>query len=301
MGVLEHGQWQASKSADQLSHEDSFSGEIKPEPGRYHLYVSKACPFAHRPWLVIRLLGLDDAITVSSVAAVRHDQGWEFSQNSPDPILNSRYLTDVYTRSAPQFTGRVSVPVLWDKVENKIVCNDSARLATELATNWTRLATQSHTLLPEHLTEDIADLNLWLHKNINRRVYQAGFATSQEVYDQEVSVFFDAMDTLEKRLETAEYLMGSQLTLPDLFLFPTLIRLETVYAVHFRANRKALNDYPALSRYMQAMLSRPALRETIHMRHIMEHYYLSHRHINPFGIIPVGPRPDWIQSYGLMD
>lgn len=301
MGVLENGIWYADKSAEQLSHEDTFLSTIQPEANRYHLYVSNACPFAHRPWLVIQQLGLDAAITVSSVAAIRDENGWAFSEKNSDPINQDDYLRSLYIRSAADYSGRVSVPILWDKYNNKIVCNDSAQLATTLATNWLMLATRKSELVPKPLANSVKELNEWLHKNINRKVYQVGFATVQEDYDREVTALFDALAVLEKRLESSTYLFGSELTLSDLFLFPSLVRFETVYAVHFRANKTTLRDYPSLYRYMLNLLTREELRNTIHMRHILQHYYLSHRHINPFGVIPVGPRPEWIKQYGLMN
>lgn len=300
MGVLENGLWLADKSVEQLSHEDTFQGLIEPEEGRYHLYVSQACPFAHRPWLVLQLLGLDNAISVSTVAAIRHDNGWEFSPGAPDPLHHRDYLHSLYVSTDANFTGRVSVPVLWDKHESRIVCNDSAKLATTLATDWMGLAANPYELVPGTHADDITGLSQWLHENINRKVYQAGFATGQADYDSAVDVLFEALAVLEKWLSSSTYLMGDRLTLPDLFLFPTLVRFETVYAVHFKANRMALSDYPMLYRYMLNLLSRSELRETIHMRHILEHYYLSHRHINPFGIIPTGPRPSWVEQYALM-
>ena len=301
MAVLENGVWYQDKGADELTHEDTFSTDIQPEPWRYHLYVSAACPFAHRPWLVIQTLGLDKAISISSVAAVRDENGWAFSKDDPDPVSQEAWLRTLYVRTRPDFTGRVSVPVLWDKKEQKIVCTDSAKLAETLATGWTSLALNDIDLIPASRASEIEELNAWLHKYINRRVYQVGFATSQQDYDREVAVLFSALQTLNDRLDTSLYLNGDEMTLSDLFLFPSLVRFETVYAVHFRANARPLSSFPALYRYMLNLLARDAFRQTIHMNHIHQHYYLSHRHINPTGIIPVGPRPEWINRYELMD
>lgn len=301
MAVLKNGIWYPDEYADALTHEDTFSAEILPETGRYHLYVSGACPFAHRPWLVIQALGLKDAISVSSVAAVRDDNGWAFSEENPDPVNHEAWLRSLYVRTAADFTGRVSVPVLWDKQEQRVVCNNSAKLAATLATDWSSLAHNKTELIPESRAREIGELNTWLHQNVNRRVYQAGFATTQQDYDREVNVLFDALKTLNDRLETSLYLCGEEITLPDLFLFPSLVRFETVYAVHFRANIRPLSSFTALYRYMLNLLALEALRETVHMDHIHRHYYLSHRHINPSGIIPAGPRPAWIQEYGLMN
>ncbi|MGZ0130081.1 glutathione S-transferase C-terminal domain-containing protein [Klebsiella quasipneumoniae subsp. similipneumoniae] len=300
MAVLENGIWYANKSLDALTHEDTFTNEILPEAGRYHLYVSGACPFAHRPWLVIKSLGLDDAISVSSVAAVRDDNGWAFSSESPDPVNHEAWLRSLYVRTASDFTGRVSVPVLWDRQEEKIVCNDSAKLAAALATDWKSLARNATELLPASFASEIGEMNIWLHTNINRRVYQVGFAASQEDYDREIAALFDALETLDKRLTTTLYLFGDELSLSDLFLFPSLVRFETVYAVHFRANIRPLQSFEALYRYMLNLLTRQNFRQTLDMHHIHQHYYLSHRNINPAGIIPAGPRPVWMKNLGLI-
>lgn len=299
MAVLDNGIWYANKSADALTHEDTFTGEILPQAGRYHLYVSGACPFAHRPWLVIQTLGLDEAISVSSVAAVRDDNGWSFSNENPDPVNHETWLRSLYIRTAADFTGRVSVPVLWDKQDGKIVCNDSAKLAAALATDWKSLARNTAELLPASFAGEIEEMNAWIHSNINRRVYQVGFAPRQEDYDNEVAVLFEALETLDKRLATSLYLLGDELTLSDLFLFPSLVRFETVYAVHFRANIRPLQSFESLYRYMLNLLTRKDFSQTLDMHHIHQHYYLSHRHINPTGIIPAGPRPEWVRRYGL--
>ncbi|WP_342609155.1 glutathione S-transferase C-terminal domain-containing protein [Vibrio tritonius] len=299
MGVLEQGLWRPTKTIDQLSHEDTFSNDVVAESGRYHLYVSKACPFAHRPWLVIKLLGLDDVISVSTVASVRHGEGWEFTDESPDPILNSNDLKSLYVHSNHTYSGRVTVPILWDKKENKIVSNDSAKLAYIFATQWQHLGNNPIELVPSKLIEEIEAMNEWLHKNINRRVYQAGFATQQDVYERETQTLFESLDNLEQKLSHSNFVLGDKMTLSDLFLFPTLIRFETVYEVHFKANLRMLREYPSLYQYMQNMLSINSLRKTIDMSHILEHYYLSHRHINPSGLIPLGPRPKWLDVFDI--
>lgn len=301
MAVLENGSWYPNMSADTLTLEDTFSGKVLPQAGRYHLYVSAACPFAHRPWLVIQTLGLDEVISVSSVAAIRDDNGWAFSKENPDPVNQEAYLRSLYVHSKSDFTGRVSVPALWDKQNREIVCSDSAALAETLATDWKTLARNSIDLFPASLASEVEELNAWLHSNINRRVYQVGFATSQEDYEREVAVLFEALEILDDRLATTLYLFGNELTLSDLFLFPSLVRFETIYAVHFKANSRPLETFSALYRYMLNLLTRESFRQTVHMHHIHQHYYLSHRHINPTGIIPAGPRPEWLKQFGLMD
>ncbi|WP_288821211.1 glutathione S-transferase C-terminal domain-containing protein [uncultured Leclercia sp.] len=293
MGVLENGVWKADKDAEELAREDVLTRDIKPASGRYHLYVSQACPFAHRPWLVISMLGLENSISVSSVAPRRYDRGWEFSPDYPDPLGISETLAGIYTRSRKDYSGRVTVPVFWDRKHGTIASSDSASLAEELASNWLTLADRPITLIPEALRENIMSLNRWLHENLNRRVYQVGFAVTQDGYDAENAVLFNALGNLEKRLTGVKYLHGSALTLSDLFLLPSLVRFEAVYAIHFKANTQALSEFTSLYSYMLRMLDLPGVRETLNLPHIKEHYYFSHRHLNPAGIIPAGPNLPW--------
>ncbi|ORM78872.1 glutathione S-transferase C-terminal domain-containing protein [Pantoea eucrina] len=294
MAVLENGVWNPQKDVSELTHTDILSEDILPEAGRYHLYVSRACPFAHRPWLVIAVLGLDHAIGVSSVAARRYDKGWEFDVVNQDSINGSATLADIYVQSKPDYSGSVTVPVMFDRQSGHVASTDSASLALTLATEWKSLGQRPLTLVPAELRQEAESLNEWLHVNVNRRVYQVGFAKQQSEYDSACEALFSAFDELENRMRTGLYLMGDTLTLPDLFLLPTLVRFEAVYALHFKANTRSLTQMPHLYDYMLRMLDVPGVRDTIDMEHIKLHYYFSHRHINPTGIVPAGPCLSWL-------
>lgn len=293
MAVLEKGIWYPNKEANNLSYEDSFELPKAAEQGRYHLYMSFACPFAHRPYLVINYLGLNNAITVSSVAAKRYSDRWLFDDFNADPLYSSQNLVELYQRANPNYTGRVTVPVLWDKQEHTIVGNDSSSIAMELATKWLPLAKNKVELVPNSLREEIEKLNEWLHLNVNRKVYHVGFATDQAEYDQASDTLFDAMGQLDRRLNQTCYLHGSNITLSDLFLLPTLVRFEAVYEVHFKANKEPLKNFENLYRYMLDLLSQESIRKTIDIEYMKQHYYFSHKHINPYGIVPAGPAISW--------
>ncbi|MCG7587496.1 glutathione S-transferase C-terminal domain-containing protein [Photobacterium sp. OFAV2-7] len=293
MAVLEQGTWYPNKEVNELSYEDSFELPQTAEQDRYHMYMSLACPFAHRPYLVINFLGLNDTITVSSVAAKRYDDGWLFDDVHSDPLYNAGDLVKLYQRANPIYTGRVTVPVLWDKHTHTIVGNDSSEIAIELATNWLPLAKYQHELVPNNLRTDIKALNEWLHINVNRKVYHVGFATEQADYDRASTTLFEALEQLDTRLSQSPYLFGTTVTLSDLFLLPTLVRFEAVYEVHFKANKKPLKAFENLYRYMLDLVIIKRIRETIDIEYMKQHYYFSHKHINPNGIIPAGPDINW--------
>lgn len=293
MAVLEKGIWNEQKEVADLTLEDSFKNNIESTAGRYHLYMSYACPFAHRPLLVINYLGLNDAISFSSVAAKRYSDGWLFDDQNPDPIYKQQNLAALYLRAKADYTGRVTVPILWDKLNNTIASNDSSNLAMELATNWLSMATNKVELVPSYLKEDIERLNSWLHQNVNRKVYHVGFAKSQHEYDSASDTLFNALTKLDETLSKSTYLHGSVITLSDLFLLPTLVRFEAVYEVHFKANKKPLKAFTHLYRYMLGLLKIESIRATIEIEHMKEHYYFSHAHINPHRIIPAGPEITW--------
>jgi len=293
MAVLDKGVWHPNKEEDELSVVDSFNLPEAIETGRYHLYVSLACPFAHRPYLVINYLGLEHAVSVSSVAAKRYSGGWLFDDNNPDEVNSTQTLVALYQKANPTYSGKVTVPILWDKQKNNIVGNDSADMAMEFATNWLPLAKNKVELVPEHLREDISSLNDWLHLNVNRKVYHVGFATDQSSYDAASEVLFDALEQLNVRLGKSLYLHGNEITLSDLFLIPTLVRFEAVYEVHFKANKKQLNSFEHLYRYMLDLVSITRIRETVDLDYMKLHYFFSHKHINPTGIVPAGPEITW--------
>lgn len=293
MAVLEKGTWNEQKEIADLSFEDSFNSHIESTAGRYHLYMSYACPFAHRPLLVINYLGLNDAISFSSVAAKRYSDGWLFDGQNPDPIYEQQNLAALYLRAKADYTGRVTVPILWDKLNNTIASNDSSNLAMELATNWLSMATNKVELVPSNLKGDIERLNRWLHQNVNRKVYHVGFAKSQHEYDSASDTLFNALTKLDETLSKSNYLHGSVITLSDLFLLPTLVRFEAVYEVHFKANKKPLKAFTHLYRYMLDLLNVESIRATVEIEHMKVHYYFSHAHINPHRIIPAGPEITW--------
>ena len=225
MAVLDKGKWYPNKDVSELSKEDSFHLPEIAAAGRYHLYMSYACPFAHRPYLVINLLELDHVITTSSVAAKRYSDGWLFDNENPDAINGAQNLVELYQQANPNYSGRVTVPVLWDKQQKAIVGDDSSSMAMDLATKWLPLAKNPIELVPENLKEDIASLNNWLHVNVNRKVYQVGFATDQTSYDIATEVLFDALEQLNVRLGKSRYLHGGEMTLSDLFLLPSFTLL----------------------------------------------------------------------------
>jgi len=293
MAVLDQGVCCPNKDASELTYEDSFDLPEVTAENRYHLYMSLACPFAHRAYLVISFLGLGHAISVSSVAAKRYGDGWVFDQDHPDLINNTQGLVELYQKANPVYTGRVTVPVLWDKAQANIVGNDSSAMAMELATKWLPMAKNQHNLVPSALKEPITDLNDWLHQRINRKVYHVGFATDQATYDSSSEQLFTALAQMDKRLSQSRYLHGDVVTLSDLFLIASLVRFEAVYEVHFKANKQPLNAFKHLYGYMLDLVSIASIRATIDIDYIKLHYFFSHKHINPTGIVPTGPTINW--------
>lgn len=293
MAVLDKGVWYPNKEASELAMEDSFHLPEGIEADKYHLYMSYACPFAHRPYLVINYLGLEHAISVSSVAAKRYADGWLFDDKNPDVINATNTLVELYQQANASYSGRVSVPILWDKHNKKIVGNDSSAMAMELATKWLPLAKNPVQLVPDNIKAEVTELNEWLHLNVNRKVYHVGFATDQATYDAASVVLFESLEQLNTRLGQSRYLHGEQVTLSDLFLLPTLVRFEAVYEVHFKANKKPLKAFEHLYRFMLDLVSIAKVRETIDIEYMKEHYYFSHKHINPYGIVPAGPDITW--------
>lgn len=297
MAVLDKGVWHPNKEETELTSVDRFQTSAIVEAGRYHLYMSLACPFAHRPLLVINYLGLQDAISVSSVAPEREQDGWLFDSQYPNPINDSATFVALHQKANPRYSGKATVPVLWDKQTHTIVCNGSAAMALDFATNWLPLAKTPSELVPTDnksgIKKDILHMNKWLHQNVNRKVYQVGFAKNQSDYDTASEVLFDALEQLNARLAKNQYLHGQNITLSDLFLLPTLVRFEAVYEVHFKANKKPLKAFEHLYQYMLKFMAMPVFRETVDIDYMKRHYYRSHRHINPMGIVPSGPEIVW--------
>ncbi len=277
-----------------------FQGWIDPNAqadfpaasGRYHLYMSKACPWCHGVDLVLMLKGLRQAIGITWMDPVMSEDGWVIDQSSFDEtagIPRDRNLYQVYQRAAPAHTGAITVPLLLDTHSGQIVSTDSADIMRMLNTAFTD-ATEPD-LYPAEIAAEIDRLAEIIQAPIRNGVYRVGFATTQEAYDEAIHQLYAALDIVETVLSTRRFLAGTTLTEVDLKLFPTLLRFDPVYVTHFRIDRKRIADYPALSRYLREFAQLPGVVETIDMQHIRAHYFLSHRHINPSGIIPIGPEP----------
>ena len=265
--------------------------------GRYHLYVSLACPWAHRAIIVRQLLGLEDVISMSVVDPVRDERGWAFTEGSghgPDPICNFQFLSEAYLRTDPDFKGRYTVPCIWDRETGRIVSNNYPDITIDFETQFTAFHKPgAPDLYPEALRAEIDEVNAVVYDDVNNGVYKAGFATTQRAYERAVDVLFARLDWLEARLSTRRYLVGTQLTEADIRLFTTLARFDAVYVGHFKCNIRRLVDYPCLWGYARDLFQRPGFGETVNFDHIKRHYYMTHDRINPTRIVPKGPLVDW--------
>lgn len=274
------------------------SGEagFKAEPNRYHLYVALACPWANRALIMRNLKGLEEIISLSVVNPLMAENGWTFEQEEgviSDPVINAKYLYEVYTQVDPTYSGRVTVPVLYDLKQNKIVNNESSEIMRMLNTAFDQIGAKEGDYYPKEWRSEIDEVNELVYHSVNNGVYKAGFATEQEVYQEEVVKLFTALDTLEKILEKNRYLVGEVLTEADWRLFTTLIRFDSVYHGHFKCNIKRLTEYTNLWRYTRELYNWPGISETVNFDHIKNHYYRSHKNINPTGIVPLGPELDF--------
>ena len=271
------------------------------EPGRYHLYVSYACPWAHRTLILRKLKGLEDVITLSVVHPVMPEESWIFGDYpgaTPDHVNDASYLYEVYLMADPQFSGLVTVPVLWDKKRKTIVNNEYSEIIRMLNSAFNDYAASAYDYYPESLRENIDHINKLVYDNVNNGVYRCGFATTQDAYDRAYDRLFDALDALETRLASQPYLVGRRLTEADWRLFTTLVRFDTVYYNHFKTNKKRLIDYPNLWAYTRELYQIPGVAQTVNMDHIKRHYFVSHRSINPTGIVPKGPDVDFMLPHG---
>jgi len=264
-------------------------GRFEPEPGRYHLYVSWACPWAHRTLIYRKLKGLEDAIGVTYVDPLMLENGWTIAEGA-DPMNHARFLWQVYAKADPHYSGRVSVPVLWDRKDATIVNNESAEIIKMLDV-WP--GARGPLLRPPELAAEIDALNEAIYPAINNGVYRAGFATTQAAYDDAYDQVFAMLDILEARLKTRRFLLGDQPTEADWRLFTTLIRFDAVYYGHFKCNRARIAEFPELWDFTRALYQIPGVAETVRLDQIKTHYYGSHRMINPTGIIPKGPEIDF--------
>ncbi len=259
---------------------------------RYHLYVSLACPWAHRTILARRLLGLDDVLGMTVVDPLRDERGWRFRPEEPDPVNGFAFLAEAYRASDPSFDGRVTVPVLWDRERGRIVNNESSEVLRILNDAFRAHAKSDLDLYPAELRDEIDALNERVYEHVNNGVYAAGFATEQEAYERAVRSLFAVLDELDERLADRRYLVGERLTEADIRLFTTLVRFDAVYVGHFKCNVRRIADYEHLGRYLRDLFRKDDFGATVDFDHIKRHYYMTHASINPTGIVPVGPELD---------
>lgn len=319
MGLLVEGEWQdkwydTKKSEGKFVRQDSmFRHQVSSEPGaqfspesnRYHLYVSLACPWAHRTLIFRKLKGLEAHIMVSVVSPDMLGEGWQFGASytndkatTPDTLFSFDYMHQIYTKDSPDITSRVTVPVLWDKKTNKIVNNESSDIIRILNSAFNDLTGNVDDYYPLALKAEIDQINEFVYPKINNGVYRAGFATTQEAYQDAVHELFAALDTLEKRLSSQRYLIGNVLTEADWRLFTTLVRFDPVYVGHFKCNLKRIADYPHLSAYVRDLYQVHGVAATVNFEHIKRHYYFSHTMINPTQVVPMGPIMDLDAAHG---
>lgn len=274
----------------------SGEGGFKAESGRYHLYVSLACPWAHRTLIFRKLKKLEQHISVSVVDPHMLEHGWAFSGNlgsDLDDVNQHAYLHQVYTQAKPNYSGRVTVPVLWDKQRQTIVNNESSEIIRMLNSAFNNFTDVTYDYYPEALREEIDQINDIIYHTLNNGVYRCGFATKQAAYEEAFTQLFGTLDELEERLSKQRYLVGNQTTEADWRLFATLIRFDAVYYSHFKCNQKRIIDYANLSNYLRELYQIPGIKETVNMEHIKQHYYFSHDTINPARIVPKGPQLDF--------
>lgn len=321
MGLLQDGQWvdqwydTKSNGGRFKRKESSFrswvtadgsagpsgAGGFRAEPGRYHLFVSHACPWAHRTLIFRALKGLESMIDISVVHWLMLENGWTFAQGEgvvADPILNADYLHQVYTAAKADYSGRVTVPVLFDKQTGTIVSNESAEIIRMFNVAFDGIGAAPGDYYPEPLRQEIDALNDRIYGTVNNGVYKAGFATTQEAYEEALHPLFETLDWLEARLTGQRYLTGGALTEADIRLFTTLVRFDPVYVGHFKCNIRRIADYPALSAYVRDIYQLPGVAQTVNMDHIKRHYYASHISINPTQVVPAGTDLDLTAPHG---
>lgn len=311
MGMLINGEWVASPPPETdtggrfLRGETAFrdritadgaggsaAGAFKAEPGRYHLYVSLACPWAHRTLIMRKLKGLEQAISLSVVDYHMGEEGWRFSDRPgaiPDSVNGKSLLREIYLLADPAYTGRVTVPVLWDKTKGTIINNESVEIMRMMDTEFDDAGSAGVSYYPPHLAQEVERIIADNYQHINNGVYRAGFARSQQAYEEAVVELFQALERWEAVLDGQRYLAGNQITEADWCLFTTLVRFDAVYFTHFKCNLRRITDYPNLWNYLKELYQVPGVAETCNFEHIKHHYYGSHSFINPTGIVPLGP------------
>ena len=321
MGMLVDGRWQTnnrlptSKDGKYVRIDSPYrswvtpdgsagpSGEegFKAQPGRYHLYVCLACPWAHRTRIMRALKGLEDMSSLSVVHWLMREDGWTFAEGEgviADPLMGAQFLHQVYTAARSDYSGRVTVPVLWDKETGTIVHNESSEIIRMFDREFDEVGASGPRFCPPELESDIDDVNAFVYDTINNGVYKSGFATTQEAYLEAVTALFAALDEMELRLQDSRYLVGDAITEADWRLFTTLLRFDPVYVGHFKCNIRRIVDYPNLRAYTRELYQVPGVADTVHMDHIKDHYYRSQGSINPTGVVPVGPEVDFIERHG---
>lgn len=312
MGLLVDGKWQDKwydtdstggkfkRSAAQFRNwiEADSNAKFPAQSGRYHLYVSYACPWAHRTLIFRQLKGLEQHITVSVVHPLMLENGWEFAEQPlNDDLYSLDFLYQLYLKADSEYSGRVTVPVLWDKQQQTIVSNESADIIRMFNSAFNDITGNTLDFYPEKLQQDIDSINDYVYDRVNNGVYKCGFATQQTAYEEAFEELFEALDKLEERLATQSYLVGETLTEADWRLFTTLVRFDSVYVGHFKTNKRRIVDYPNLWNYVKALYQVPGIAETVVMDHIKQHYYGSHHMINPTGVVPVGPQLEFLASH----
>jgi putative glutathione S-transferase len=304
MGMLVNGEWRTD--IKEKNHEtDSFNQIIEkgstfePEENRYHLYISRACPWAHRAALLRQLRGLEHIISIDIVDPVRHDEGWEFSPEKENCTEDSQngfdYLREIYQKADANYTGRVTVPVLWDKKEETIVNNESEEIARMINNSFRELGNNID-LYPENLQDEIDSTIRTVYNHINAGVYKAGFAEKQEDYENAVRKLFEQLEKQDQKLEDQRFLLGDKITLADIFMFPTLFRFDAVYHTHFKCNIQKITEFNNLWKYTRDIYQKHNISRTCNLNHVKQHYYRSHLNINPTGFVPVGPELDFDQK-----
>ncbi|MDK2594135.1 glutathione S-transferase family protein [Pseudoalteromonas obscura] len=316
MGLLVNGQWhdkwydtkssngEFKREAAQLRNwitpdgEPGLSGEggFMAQKGRYHLYVSLACPWAHRTLIFRTIKGLEEYIDVSIVSPDMLENGWTFDKaasSTGDALYDSEFMHQLYSKNKADYTGRVTVPVLWDKYQQRIVSNESSEIIRMFNDAFNHLTGNALDFYPQHLRNSIDEINAFIYENINNGVYRTGFATSQEAYEQAFGQLFNALDKVEHLLSENQYLVGDTLTEADWRLFTTLIRFDAVYVGHFKCNKRTIESYPNLSNYIRALFQYSGVAKTVDFYHIKRHYYFSHTMINPTQVVPQGPDIDY--------
>lgn len=306
-GVWQQTDWRESNAKDGsfVRKDSSFRDWIRadgstpyaPEADRYHLYVAHACPWAHRTLIFRQLKKLDDLISISIVHPLMAEQGWTFEEDEgciPDIINHKNYLHEVYSLADNTYTGRATVPILWDKKLNTIVSNESSEIIRMFNTEFAGLTGEDSDYYPEALREDIDEINDRIYHTVNNGVYRTGFAKTQAAYEIAFNELFQTLDLVEERLGQQSYLVGEQITEADWRLYPTLIRFDPVYVGHFKCNLRRIIDYPNISRYLKKLHATPGVADLFNIKQTKKHYYMSHTSINPTQIVPIGPEIDYL-------